>query len=123
MALTQYARSTLFFDGVELEHITSLEHKTNGGWVPVKTLKKGLSGFSPTGGHVEIRVGVAIPIGGPEAEFQPKCINGETVTLQMPIGSKDYIGEGQIMNADFSQSTDKELIGSFDWMGEVAPLQ
>lgn len=123
MSLQQFARSTVFFDAVELEHTTSIDFQTVGGWAPVKTIKYGLSGFSPAGGHVTVKVGFAVPIGGPEAEFQPKCVNGEIVALQIPIGSKDYLGNGQILNVDFSQSTDKELIGSFEWMGEIAPLQ
>ena len=123
MALQQFARSTVFFDGVELEHTTSIDFQTVGGWQPVKTIKYGLSGFSPAGGHVTVKIGFAVPIGGTEASFQQKCIAGDIVSLQIPVGAKDYLGNGQIMSVDFSQSTDKELVGSFEWMGEIAPLQ
>lgn len=123
MAQQQFARGTLFFDGVELETTTSIGHETHGGWAPVRTIKFGLSGFCPTGGHCTCNVGFAVPLGGTEAAYQEKCVEGAIVALQLTIGGKDYLGNGQILNVKFDQSTDKELTGSFDWMGEIAPLQ
>lgn len=123
MALQDYARSTIYFNGTELKEVMSIDVATQGGWVPVRTLSKGLAGFSGTGGSVTIKVSFAVPLGGPEANFQKKCVQGEIVSLQVPIGGIDYIGNGKVLSVDFSQSTDKELIGSFDWMGEPSPME
>lgn len=123
MAQQQFARSTVYFNGIELETISSINHETHGGFIPVRTIKWGLAGFSPSGGHCTAKIDFAVPVGGTEAAFQEMCVDGETVALQIPIGGKDYLGNGTIQNVTFNQSTDKELTGSFDWMGEIAKLQ
>lgn len=123
MALQDYAKLVVLLDGTEIEEVTNIDLKTNGGWMPVKTLKKGLTGFSKSSGEVTLNVQFTVPLGGPEVNFQSKCIEGEYVTMQVGIGAIDYVGNGKIMNVDISQSTDKEISGSFSWMGEVNKMQ
>lgn len=123
MGLQQFARSGVYYNQSLLETVQSVDLKTDAGWIPVKTLLKGLSGFTNAGGMVTIKVEVAIPIGGPEAPFQPDSIDGNIVILQVPIGAKDYLGNGQVTESDFSQSTDKELKGSFTWVGELKKIE
>jgi|SRR6478752_6523553 len=123
MALQDYARLAIYMDTNLLEQITSLHHTTNSGNQRVDLLNTGLSGFTPGSGDCTIEIGFAVPAGGTEEEFQEKCANKDFVVLQMPIGRKDFIGNGKIDTVSFSQSVNGSLEGSLTWIGEIAPLQ
>lgn len=123
MALQNYARPDLFFNGNYLREVTSLNLTTNSGNQRVDLLTEGLGGFTPGPGDVTIECGFAVPIGGPEEDFFSKTANGDFVTLQFNLGRKYYIGEGKIDTCNVGASTGANTEGSFTWIGELKPME
>jgi hypothetical protein len=121
LALQDYARLVLFVDGTYISQLTSLESEHDSGQQPVNLLNEGLAGFTPGAGHVNVTIGYAVPIGGPEFDYTGKLVVGEYVDLQIGQGSKSFAGRGKITNARHSQSTGGALEGSATWMGELQP--
>lgn len=122
MAVQDYANLSVFYNGNPLTQITSIAFTTQSGQQRVELLNQGVGGFTPGSGSVEIEVGFVVPIGGTEDTFQEDCSNGTFVTLQVPIGAKDYIGRGKIMEVKISQSTNAVTEGSFNWTGQLKPI-
>jgi hypothetical protein len=123
MATAQdYANLSVFYNGNPLIQVTSISIKTQSGQQRVELLNEGLGGFTPGSGMVSIEVNFVVPIGGTEDTFQEDCTGGVFVTLQVPIGSKDYIGKGKIMNVDISQATNAVTEGSFTWEGPLKAI-
>jgi hypothetical protein len=122
-ALQDYAQLAVIMDGNVLEQISSIHLSWNSGNQRVDLLNTGLSGFTPGSGDVTIEVGFMTPIGGLEDDFTGKLTNRDYVTMQVPIGGKDYIGKGKIDKCDISQSTNASVEGTFTWIGQIHPLQ
>lgn len=123
MALQDYAKLNLAYNGNWLEQITSVQHATNSGQQRIDLLNEGLGGFTPGSGDVTITVGYAIPIGGTEDDFQQHCATGAYVTLQIVQGRHDYTGRGKITENSASQSVGAAAEGSFTWVGELKPFE
>lgn len=122
MALQDFAKLAVFYNGNALTRVTSISLDTESGEQRVDLLNEGLSGFTPGSGSVSISVGFVVPIGGTEDEFQEDCATGTYVTLQVPVGRKSYIGKGKLMSVKISQSTNANVEGTFEWSGELKPL-
>ena len=123
MALADYARLTIFYDGDPLIQVTSIQMTTNSGQQRVDLMIEGLGGFTPGSGDVSISVGIAVPIGGTEKEFQADAANGRFVTLQVQAGAKYYIGQGKLMDDEISGSVGANTEGSFNWVGELKAME
>jgi hypothetical protein len=123
LAIQDYANLSIFYNGNALTQITSISHTTESGQQRVDLLNEGVGGFTPGSGSCEIEVGFVVPIGGLEDTFQEDCANGTYVTLQIPIGSKDYIGRGKLMNVKISQSTGAVTEGTWTWTGQLKPIE
>lgn len=117
-----YANLSVFYNGNPLEQVTSISFTTSSGQQRVELLNKGVGGFTPGSGSSEVEIGFVVPIGGTEDEFQQDCANGTFVTLQIPIGDKDFIGKGKIMEVKISQSTNAVTEGTFSWTGPLKPI-
>jgi len=122
-ALQDYARLAIAMDANVLTQITSIEATWNSGQNRIDLLNEGLSGFTPGSGDVTIDVGYAVPIGGLEEDITGKLATGQYVTMQVFIGTKDYVGKGKILNTKIGQSTNEAVQGTFQWMGELKQLQ
>lgn len=123
MPVQDYAKLAVFYNGNALTQVTSISITTESGQQRVDLLNEGVGGFTPGSGSVEIEVGFVVPIGGQEDEFQEACARGDYVTLQVPIGPKDYVGRGKLMNVRISQSTGAVTEGTFTWTGQLKPLE
>jgi len=123
VALQDYAQLKLFYNSNPLTQCTSLEHVTNSGQQRVDLLETGLAGFTPGSGDCEINFGYAVPIGGPEENFQAACCVGEYVDLQFFQGSLSYAGRGKIITNRVSQSTNQSVEGTVNWVGEMKPFE
>jgi hypothetical protein len=123
MALNNYARLPVFYNGVYLKQLTSVGMTTNSGIQRVDLLNEGLGGFTPGSGDVSVALGFAIPIGGTEVEYQQDAANENFVTLQIGVGKKSYIGTGKIETVELSQSVSANAEGSCNWVGELKPLE
>ena len=122
MALQDFAKLAVFYNGNALTRVTSISLDTESGEQRVDLLNEGLSGFTPGSGSVSISVGFVVPIGGTEDTFQEDCATGKYITLQVPVGRKSYIGKGKLMSVKISQSTNANVEGTFEWSGELKPL-
>lgn len=123
MALQDYGKLGCFYNGSLLQQITSIHLVTDAGLIPVDILNEGLGGFTPGSGKVTLAIGFVVPVGGTEETFQEDCANQKFVTIQVPIGSKAYIGNGKLLNVEIGQTTNASVEGTFNWMGEISPLQ
>ena len=123
MATAQdYANLAVSYNGNWLIQVTSISFSGESGQQRVELLNEGLGGFTPGSGSTTIEVNFVVPIGGTEDTFQEDMANGTFVTLQVPVGSKDYIGKGKIMSVKISQSTNAVTEGSFTWDGPLKPI-
>jgi hypothetical protein len=123
VALSDYARLGIIYNGNALTQVTSVGMTTNSGQNRVDLLNEGLAGFTPGSGDVTIDIGYAIPIGGPEATYQQDCATGTYVTMQVFEGALSYIGRGKIMTNGVSQSVNAAAEGTCQWMGELKPIE
>lgn len=122
MALVDHARIKVLFNQISLVEVTSISQTTNSGQQRVDTLE-GLAGFTPGSGDVSIDLGYAIPISGPEIDFQGICARGEYCTAQVVIGPKQYRGTGKVMDVTESQSVNANSEGSLSWVGELKAME
>jgi hypothetical protein len=123
VAQQDYARLAVFYNDNLLTQVTSISLTTNSGNQRVDLLNEGLGGFTPGSGDCTIEVGFVVPAGGLEEEFQQHCADREFVKMQVPVGSKDYVGKGKLDTVSISQSVNASVEGSFTWIGELAALE
>lgn len=123
MALSDFARLSIFYDGDALIYVTSIQGTTNSGQQRVDIMDVGLAGYTPGSGDVTISVGYAVPVAGTEKPYQADCANGRYVTLQLQQGAQYYIGQGKIMDVDVSGSAGANTEGTFNWTGELKPME
>lgn len=105
-------------DGRECDQITSISMKTDGGKIPIWTLKGGLSGFSPGPGKVELTIGYSVKVGGFEEPFQKFVAELGAHTLQVGIGPHEFSAQGEFLTDTLSQGVQSATEGTVDWMGE-----
>ena len=123
MALQDYARPAAFYNGDPITQATSVQTTTNSGQQRVDLLNEGLGGFTPGPGDTTISIGMAVPVGGLEISAQEDCANGEFVTMQVSIGGQYYIGQGKVQDFDISGSVGSSTEATFNWTGELKPLE
>ena len=119
MAQQDGALMSVMADGRELDQITSVSVKTDGGKIPIYTLKGGLSGFSKGPGKLELSMGYAVKVGGFEEPFQKWAATLGSHTLQVDIGPHSLIAEGEFMTDSLGQSVQAAVEGSVDWLGAL----
>ena len=123
MALQDYAILKVFVNGDPLTQLTRCLQRTESGQIRVDILETGLAGWTPGSGNCQIELGYAVPIGGPEENFQAMSVSGEFVDFQMFQGKLTYTGRGKIMNAEVSQSVNAATEGSCMWEGEFKAFE
>lgn len=117
------AKLSVLIDGREQDWVTSISMDTDGGKIPIYTLKQGFTGMSPGPGHVKLTLGYAVPVGGFEENFSDWVCNLGRHTLQIMCGALAYVGEGEFMTDKLSQSAQSALEGTVDWMGQKKSFQ
>lgn len=122
MAQTRQARLQIYFDGTKIKSATAITISTDGGKTPVYTLDSGLIGFSLGSGQITGTVEYAKPAGGNEYPFQPKACSDETVTVQVVLGLEHFVGEGQIMTDEQSQTVNAASAGTCTFTAEKQPI-
>lgn len=123
MALQDYARLAVFVNGSLLSQVTSINHVTEAGNIRIDLLNEGLGGFTPGSGSCTLEIGIVVPAGGPEENFQAICHAREFVDVQVSMGSLDYAGRGKFDTVSLSQSVNASLEGTVSWTGEFAPFE
>jgi hypothetical protein len=122
MAQTRQARLQIYFDGVKIVEATAITHSTDGGKTPVYTLDGGLIGFSLGSGQCTGTVEYAKPAAGQSYPFQVKACTDETVVVQVVLGADHYVGEGQIMTDEQSQTVNAASAGTCTFTAEKQPV-
>ena len=122
LKLTDHLRLKLFVNGDSKIETSSISVQYTSNNQPVETLE-GLAGKTPGAGRVTVTVTSAVPIGGPEFDYEGAVVRGDYVELQIPAGAKSYIGTGWFDEATVSQSVNANTEISFTWIGEFAEPQ
>jgi hypothetical protein len=123
MALQSYATLKIFYDGEPMTQVTRIQHVINSGKNRVDLIETGLAGFTPGAGDCTISVGFAIPREGTEFDFKSDAANMVYRTIQLQEGERYYIGQGTLTDAESSQSSGANAEGSFNWTGELRPME
>lgn len=121
--MQDYAGLDLFFNGVQLKQITSLELSMESGQQSVDLLNDDLGGFSPGAGRARINCGFVVPIGGMEEDFTEPLAEGQYIPMQIPIGNKTYAGTGKLITLSISKDAGATLAGTFEWEGQLVKLK
>lgn len=116
-------RMPVFVDGTPLEYVTSLEVNGESNAQKIVTMLDGLIGFSDGPAEVNITIESAIPIGGPEYDYWNSWNDGGWHSLQIGVGSKDYVGDGRFLRVNFSASSDKSASVRAEWTGKPAKME
>ncbi len=116
-AQQDYASYKAFFNGAPVLQVTSIGVKTESGVTPVQLLAEGLGGWADGSGNVTLSIGIVIPIGGQEHEFQQTCARKELCEFQVYVGRNSYNALGKILNVDLNHSAGDTASGSVEWQG------
>ena len=119
LKLQDHLRLKLLVNGVSQIETSSISVEFDSGAQRVDTLE-GLAGKTPGSGSVTINVTSAVPIGGPEFDYEGACVRGDYVDMQVPFGAESYIGTGWFQTAQVSQSVNANTEIQFTWIGQFA---
>ena len=119
MALTDGLKLRLLIDGVQQIMASDVSLELDGQNQPLETLE-GLAGKTPGSGRATVTGTSVVQIGGPEHDFLSSIVEGDYHDLQVPYGTKSYIGTGWFDKATLSQSTGKSTDFQFTWVGEFS---
>jgi hypothetical protein len=122
MALSDHLRLALLIDGVFQIKPSSVSINGESGAQAVETLE-GLAGKTQGSGRCTISVSGAVPLGGLEFDCVSALSQGTYHEMQVPLGGKSYVGNGWINSASVSQSVNANTEYSFEWIGELKPLE
>ncbi len=95
---------TIYFNGRLLAEASQITVKTTSNDKDVKTLAKGLSGFSNGAQETSVDFDNAVPLEGMEEEFDEICHSHQTVQIGVRFGKVQIEVVGRFM--DISQTTD-----------------
>lgn len=104
---TEYSGpGSLYLNGVLLAEVSQLTIKTTSNDKDVKTLAKGLSGFSDGAQETGIDFDSAVPAEGMEAEFDEICHAHQTIQLGARFGKVQIEVRGRFMDVTETSDTD-----------------
>jgi hypothetical protein len=109
----------LLVDGVHQINQSEVSLEVDGKNQPLETLE-GLAGKTPGAGMATITGTGIVPVGGPEFDYLAAVVEGSYHDLQIPYGTKSYIGSGWFDKANLGQSTGKGTEISFTWIGDFS---
>jgi len=118
-----YASYKAFFNGSPALQVTSVGIKTESGVTPVLLLAEGLGGWADGSGSVTVSLGIVVPIGGQEFDYQQTCARKEFCEFQIFIGRNSYNGRGKILSVDLSHSAGDTASGTVEWQGPLKPFE
>ena len=123
VANQDYASYKAFINGAPILQVTSIGVKTESGVQPVHLLAEGLGGWTDGSGSVSISMGIVIPIGGQEHEYQQACARKEFIDMQVYIGRNSYAGRGKFLSVDLNHSAGDTASGTVEWQGPLKPFE
>lgn len=105
--MSEYSRPfTIAYLGAALAEAESVEVNGSSNDKPVRTLRKGLAGFSNGAEEVALTIRNAIPLAGYERDFEDLC--QLHVTVQFTVRKANVVDtyEGRVMSTAASSSVD-----------------
>jgi hypothetical protein len=120
--LQDHLRLTCLVDGKRQLELSKIDGKLVTKSQAIETLE-GLVGKTPGSGQVTVNLSGAIPASGPEFDYWSAAAKGTYHTIQIPVGSKSYIGNGWFDDSDLTQSVNGPAEISATWIGTMAPLR
>lgn len=117
-----YARLDVLVNGVTQMELQNVKLTLDGGLIEVRTIQKGLAGYTESGGKANMQIGSAIPKGGLEFDFLSAVANHDKVDMELTIGGKSYQATGMFLNGDVSQSDNGSSAVNAEWQGELKAL-
>ena len=112
----------LLVNGVQQVTATEISLEIDGKNQLLETLE-GVVGKTPGSGQVTITSTCIVPIGGQEFDYVAAVQQGTYHDLQIPLGTKSYIGNGYFDKASVSQSVGKPTEVNFTWIGAFERLR
>lgn len=123
MAQIDYSQLAVFINRNKITQVTSIAFNTEAGNVRIDLLNEGLGGFTPGSGSCTLELGIVVPAGGPEENYQAMLVAREFVDVQVSMGNVDYAGRGKFESVNLSQSVNQSLEGTVSWIGEFAAFE
>lgn len=103
--MAEYSRPySIFLDGAPLAEAENCEVNYASGDNPVRTLAKGLAGFSDGAEEVSLRFRNAIPLRGMEKDFAAICMGHQTVQFTVKEANAVSTFEGRLMTVGSSSA-------------------
>lgn len=123
--MAEYSRPyTIAQDGSALSEAESVEIAYNSNDKPVRTLLKGLSGFSNGAEDCGLTIRNAIPLGGFERNFSDFCVKHKTIQFTIREANVISTFEGRIMSTTSASSVDAPNALNVTFMGKrIAALE
>lgn len=120
MSLTRYqGPGEIYANGRLLAEAQSITVRTLSNNNKVRTMKKGLSGYSAGPTEVEIKIESAVPRAGYEVDFKGICERKETVSIvHNDAGNIRRRYEGWIDDVEQGQSNDNAATLSASFVGK-----
>ncbi len=117
-----HLRTTLLVDGKRQLEVNKQNLKLASNNQPVETFE-GLVGKTPGSGRTTVSATAAIPASGPEFDYWTECVKGTYHTIQVPLGTKSFIGNGWFDDVEIDQSVNGAAEISFTWIGAFTALK
>lgn len=120
MSLTKYqGPGEIYANGRLLAEAASITVRTMSNSNKVRTMKKGLAGFSAGPTEVEIRIESAVPKAGYEVDFKTACERKLTMEIiHVDAGNVRRRYEGWIDDVEQGQSNDAAATLSANFVGK-----
>jgi len=119
--VTEYSKPyTLVHEGAALAEAQSIEVSYNSNDKPVKTMLKGLSGFSDGAEEVSLNVRNAVPLAGFEVDFAGVfCMKHRTLAFTVREANAVTTFEGRIISVTSGSGVDAENAQTFQFHGKM----
>ncbi len=109
----------VLLNGVIVTEVSQCRFRIASNDKPVRTLTKGLSGFSNGAEECSIEFQSAIPLVGFEREFNALTRSHTTVRVGFKIANKQYECEGRFMDSDTTTDVDSANGVALSFMGRI----
>lgn len=118
--LERYTKATVYINGSLLSEESSVTVKRMSGAQPVKSVAKGLSGFSPGSGQTDISVSCNVPNADFEYDAGDDVAGINTVEITIIAAGRSLTTKGSILDDNFAHSVDSAAKLDFNFQGQFA---
>lgn len=118
--LERFTKASVYINGQLLSEESNVTAKRMSGAQPVKSVAKGLSGFSPGAGQCDISVSTNVPAA--DFEYDPgEDIDGvNVVELTILAAGRSLTTKGVILDDNFAHGVDSAAKLDFNFQGQYA---